>query len=64
MSQSARPVLVTGTKDEFLRWLSEGNQKAEIQLPEINGPSVWPVIALASILSPPDDAVEANEAIH
>jgi len=60
-----RPVLVTGTKDEFLRWLSEGIQKAEIQLPDVNGPCVWPVIGLERILSlSADVSVEANDAIQ
>jgi hypothetical protein len=56
------PVVVTGTKSEFLRWLSEGIQKGEIQLPESNGPAIWPTIALERILSPPADVSgEANE---
>ena len=44
------PVLVTGTKAEFLQWISEGIQKGEIQFPEVNGPAVWPAISLQSIL--------------
>ena len=59
-----RPVLITGTKTEFLRWLSEGIQKLEIRLPEINGSSAWRTISLESILSPSDDSLEANEAIE
>lgn len=45
------PVLITGTKEEFLRWLSMGIQKNEIQLPERNGPANWPSIRLQQILS-------------
>ena len=50
-----RPVLVTGTKEEFLRWLSAGIQKGEIQLPQRNGPAIWPSIPLQHILSAPAD---------
>ena len=46
------PVLVTGTKEEFLRWLSEGIRKGEIQLPERNGPAVWPSTPLERVLLP------------
>src|SRR5260370_12444418 len=57
-----RPVLVTGTKEEFLQWLSEGIRKDEIRFPESNGPAVWPKIGLERALSPPTEApVEANE---
>jgi hypothetical protein len=46
------PVVVTGSKTEFLQWLSEGIQKGEIHFPEINGPAAWPSISLNTILSP------------
>jgi hypothetical protein len=46
------PVLVTGTKAEFLQWLSEGIRKAEIRFPESNGPAAWPSLSLEEILSP------------
>lgn len=60
-----RPVVVTGTKAEFLRWLSEGIRKGEIQLPESNGPAVWPAMAIERILLPPADVpVEANETVQ
>jgi hypothetical protein len=60
-----RPVLVTGTKEEFLRWLSVGIQKGEIQLPERNGPATWPSIPLQHILLAPADALaEDNPAIQ
>jgi hypothetical protein len=50
------PVLVTGSKAEFLQWMSEGIKKGEIQFPEANGPAVWPAISLQSILlSDPKD---------
>jgi hypothetical protein len=57
-----RPVLVTGTKAEFLQWLSDGIQKNEIRFPESNGPAVWPLIGLERVLTPPaGPSVEANE---
>lgn len=50
------PVLVTGTKEEFLRWLSEGIQKGEIRFPETNGRTAWPEMQLGAILLPHSDA--------
>jgi hypothetical protein len=56
-----QPVLVTGTKTEFLRWLSEGIQRGQIQLPQKNGPAVWPKMDLEAILLPAADASIENE---
>lgn len=53
-----QPLLVTGTKEEFLRWLSAGIQNGEIQLPERNGPAIWASIPLQHILLAPADALE------
>lgn len=55
------PVLVTGTKEEFLRWLSEGIKKAEIEFPQSNGPAVWPEIPLQRILLPDSNAHFEND---
>jgi hypothetical protein len=55
-----RPVLITGTKEEFLGWLSMGIQKGEIQLPEQNGPAIWPTIPLQRILLAPADTSAEN----
>lgn len=49
------PVLITGTKDEFLRWLSDGLRRAEIQMPAQNGPTIWPATSLKDFLLPPND---------
>ena len=49
------PVLITGTKEEFLRWLSEGLRCAEIQMPTQNGPTIWPSTSLKDFLLPPSD---------
>lgn len=38
------PVLVVGTKDRFLRWISRGLRRKAIQFPEINGPLQWPTM--------------------
>ena len=54
------PVLITGTKEEFLRWLSVGIQKGEIQLPERNGPAIWPIIPLQHILLPTGISAETD----
>jgi hypothetical protein len=56
-----RPALVTGTKEEFLRWLSEGVKKGEIELPPQNGPTVWRCWSLKEILLPvTDDPADLN----
>lgn len=47
-----RPVLVTGTKEEFLRWLSEGVKKGEIELPPQNESTVWRYRSLKEVLLP------------
>ncbi len=46
------PVLITGTKEEFLNWMSVGIRNDEIQFPERNGPALWPNTRLESILLP------------
>jgi len=46
-----RPFLVTGTKREFLEWLSTGIRRGEIKLPEQNGPAIWPSTPLETLLS-------------
>lgn len=46
-----RPVLVTGTKQEFLGWLSEGIRKNKIQFPKSNGATAWPPMSVETMLS-------------
>ena len=46
-----QPVLITGAKSEFLKWLAAGIQKNEIKMPEGNGPAVWPTFGLERLLS-------------
>lgn len=50
MGLGCRPVLVTGTKDEFLGWLSDGIRRGEIQFPKLNGPARWPNLKLEQLL--------------
>jgi len=50
MGLGCRPVLVSGTKEEFLRWLSDGIRKDEIQFPKQNGPARWPDMKLDQLL--------------
>lgn len=58
------PVLVTGTKDEFMQWLSEGIRRSEIQLPDRNGPILWPSTTLNKILLPSaENTPELNPSI-
>jgi len=59
-----QPALLTGTKEEFLRWLSAGIRKGEIQLPARNGPAIWPSIPLKRILSVPAALVDDNQTIQ
>lgn len=58
-----QPVLVTGKKEEFLRWLSAGIQKGEIRMRERNGPTIWPRIPLQRILLTPGDSLTENDPI-
>ena len=53
------PVLITGTKDEFMRWLSDGMRRGEIQFPERNGPVTWPNTPLQEMLLP--SAIDTSE---
>ena len=39
------PVLITGTKEKFLTWLSRGLRRGEIRFPAANGPIRWPAMA-------------------
>lgn len=36
------PVLLSGTKDKFLSWISRGLRRKAIKFPENNGPIRWP----------------------
>jgi hypothetical protein len=56
-----RPVVIAGTGDEFMRWLSEGIRKSEIALPEENGPGVWPKTSLEQILLPTRDEISSTQ---
>ncbi|MGH9374927.1 MAG: hypothetical protein ACRD1J_02030 [Terriglobia bacterium] len=38
------PVLVVGTKDRFLSWISRGLRRGMIEFPEHNGPVSWPAM--------------------
>lgn len=55
------PVLVTGTKEKFLRWLSSGIERGEITLPVQNGPSTWSKLELSSILLAPSAASDLSD---
>lgn len=60
-----RPVLVTGTKEDFLQWLSDGIQKGEIQFPEGNGPALWPATTLdVLLLRPTDVSAQADQTVQ
>jgi len=64
-SLGCQPALITGTKEEFMRWLSDGLRKGEIRLPERNGPAVWTSTRLEHLLLPSIDAiVEVNPAVQ
>ncbi|MGH7079115.1 MAG: hypothetical protein ACREFU_13590 [Acetobacteraceae bacterium] len=38
------PVLIVGTKDRFLAWISQGIKRGMIEFPERNGPVSWPAM--------------------
>lgn len=37
-----KPVMITGTKEKFLDWISHGIKRGLIRFPEKNGPIQWP----------------------
>jgi hypothetical protein len=37
-----KPVMITGTKEKFLDWISHGIRRGSIRFPEKNGPIQWP----------------------
>jgi hypothetical protein len=39
-----KPVMITGTKEKFLDWISQGIKRGLIRFPEKNGPIQWPVL--------------------
>jgi hypothetical protein len=39
------PVLISGTKNKFLTWISRGLRRGMIKFPETNGPILWPSMA-------------------
>ena len=44
------PVIVKGTKEEFLDWLSWGVESEAIRFPQVLGPIRWPALSLDHIL--------------
>lgn len=46
------PVIVKGTKDEFLDWLSWGVESEAIRVPQEPGPIRWPALSLDHIFLP------------
>lgn len=47
------PVIVRGTKEEFLDWLSWGVESGAVRFPEETGPIQWPTFQLKEIFLPP-----------
>jgi len=43
VGQGCRPVLVTGTKKMFLKWIGTALRQKRIPFPEANGPVQWRV---------------------
>lgn len=43
------PVIVKGTKEEFLDWLSWGVESGAVRFPEQTGPVSWPVVSLEQL---------------
>lgn len=40
------PVIIKGTKEEFLDWLSWGVESGAVRFPEATGPVCWPTVSL------------------
>jgi hypothetical protein len=57
-----QPVLVSGSKEEYLRWLSDGIRTGEIKFPAQNGPTLWPSKSLKTILLPATDVSDTEVA--
>ena len=43
------PVLVTGTKQQFLSWLARGVKAGQLRFPEHSGPTRWPTLSLNQV---------------
>ena len=54
------PVAIQGDRDRFLGWLGYGRRAGQIDFPEMNGPILWPSIALTDVLGPVPADVEAS----
>ena len=51
-----KPVLVKGSKQQFLSWLGRGVSAGQLEFPESAGPAHWPGLSLEKIfLAPPRD---------
>lgn len=46
-----QPVLVKGTKGEFLSWLSRGVRRGQLEFPSRNGPIQWRNVTLAELIA-------------
>ena len=46
------PMLIRGSKQQFLRWLSRGIERGAIRFPAETGPIRWPALTLQQILLP------------
>jgi hypothetical protein len=44
------PVLIKGSRQRFLGWLSSGVRSGELRLPAANGPIIWPKWTLEEVL--------------
>ena len=47
-----RPVLIRGSKQQFLKWLSRGIERGAIRFPDEAGPIHWPELTLKQVFRP------------
>ncbi len=47
------PVIIKGTKEEFLDWLSWGVESGAVRFPEETGPIAWPAVGLEHLFHQP-----------
>jgi hypothetical protein len=45
------PVTVTITREELLKWIGSQVEKKYLSLPEVAGPTIWPVYGIKDLLS-------------
>src|SRR5665213_1126309 len=59
-----RPVLVSATAEEVLRWIGDGLHSKDLTFPDANGSVSWRQFSLKEILLPEVVGIEASASVH